>query len=178
MLSWHVPLVMCLWGSFTMLSRSGTLWTATDTISYGWRRQRGKAFKRSSCAFRPKGGHSACRGERASGSYLHVKQISVDVLHQLLHCFLQAPEQLLFLVERFVLHLRVIRDKERVSHSYTSLRHSPVRYVHTAHRPCQHCPLAQGSRSALVLTHEPPADQTARFCFHNTGKERETAALT
>lgn len=37
--------------------------------------------------------------------YLSVQQVPVDVLHQLPHCLLQAPEQLLLSVKRFVPHL-------------------------------------------------------------------------
>lgn len=41
----------------------------------------------------------------AQNLYLSVQQVPVDVLDQLPHCFLQAPEQLLLSVKRFVPHL-------------------------------------------------------------------------
>lgn len=41
----------------------------------------------------------------AQNLYLSVLQVPVDVLDQLPHCFLQAPEQLLLSVKRFVSHL-------------------------------------------------------------------------
>lgn len=41
----------------------------------------------------------------AQDLYLSVLQVPVDVLDQLPHCFLQAPEQLLLSVKRFVPHL-------------------------------------------------------------------------
>lgn len=79
--------------SLTMSPMSWTFWTATDTSSCSKCQSECLSKRRRACRF------------WVQNIYLSVQQVPVDILDQLSHGFLQAPEQLLLSVEYFVPHL-------------------------------------------------------------------------